>query len=56
MNVAREVIFRHTGEELPLEAEQPFLPPDPMDRFSQSAKTVELPPIPPIEPFSGSPN
>jgi len=56
MNVAREVIFRHTGEELPLEAEQPFLPPDPMDRFSQSAKTVELPPIPPLEPFSGSPN
>lgn len=48
MNFAREVIFNHTGEELELEPEQPFLPPDPMDRFSTNQKPIELPPIQPL--------
>lgn len=48
MNVAREVIFNHTGEEMELEPEQPFLPPDPMDRFSKNQKPIELPPIQPL--------
>lgn len=48
MNVAREVIFNHTGEALELDPEQPFLPPDPMDRFSNSPKPIELPPIQPV--------
>ena len=42
MNVARELIFRHTGEVLDLEPEHPFLPPDPMDRFSSSNKTPDI--------------
>ena len=36
MNVAREVISHHTGEAVELEPEQPFLPPDPMDRFAKA--------------------
>ncbi|MEZ4813599.1 MAG: ParA family protein [Bdellovibrionota bacterium] len=48
MNVAREVIFNHTGEEMELEPEQPFLPPDPMDRFAKVQKPIELPPIQPL--------
>jgi hypothetical protein len=55
MNVAREVVFNHTGEEMELEPEQPFLPPDPMDRFATNQKPIELPPIQPVN-VNGSAN
>jgi chromosome partitioning protein len=48
MNLAREVIAHHTGETFEIEAEHPFLPPDPMDRFATAPKKVELPPIQPL--------